>query len=319
MADFASTGRFEKISEHKYKYISDGANFTIEGENFDPNVVKITNNAPIEGGFRIGMSGLNGNVIINGDTDFTVNLNEGKFVSLANDFDGACSIVSGDGTVSDYFVETAIQHKEVDLSTTENYATTELSNKLGVKTKVYYTNNDAGGVIDMGNETLNGEVLVAMGKASTIIGSAGNDNLIGRAADSYLVGGAGKDTFIVSGNAVITDLTDEDVVYRANTWSKVGKNTFRFVGFDEADPVNVVDFTLSGKNLVDKNGDGVPDGVTIKLTSVKDYGVGAAINGLSGEVSINDTPLGISRDDDYNLHFNPIVSPNISAAQKSGA
>ena len=52
MADFASTGRFEKISEHKYKYISDGANFTIEGENFDPNVVKITNNVPIDGGFK---------------------------------------------------------------------------------------------------------------------------------------------------------------------------------------------------------------------------------------------------------------------------
>ena len=66
MADFASTGRFEEIYEHKYKYISDGANFNIEGENFNPDVAKVTNNVPIEGGFKIGMSGLSGNLIING-------------------------------------------------------------------------------------------------------------------------------------------------------------------------------------------------------------------------------------------------------------
>ena len=356
MADFASTGRFEKISEHKYKYISDGANFTIEGENFDPNVVKITNNVPIDGGFKIGMSGLNGNVIINGvptgvfgdnkyvihgnvypnsadvmavigigngatvkgtdgvvvddnstvyigkgshrlstitqvqslnftvvnfkddftlrtindkfnfaglpdnyavtlsaggnigeqinfqtggrgtisvgdtsliingDTNFDLKLQNGSIASLEN-FDGACSIVGSDGSVSDYFVETAIQHKEVVLETKENFATTELSNKLGIKTKVYYTNNDKGGVIDVSNQNLNGEILVAMGKASTIIGSKGNDNLIGRAADSYLVGGAGNDTF--RGGAGFRKITvadyveGEDVVFHGSSFKEV--------------------------------------------------------------------------------------------------
>ncbi|MBR1730161.1 MAG: hypothetical protein IJ728_11640 [Selenomonadaceae bacterium] len=588
MADFASTGRFVKISEHKYKYISDGANFTIEGENFDPNVVKVTNNVPIDGGFKIGMSGLNGNVIINGvatgvfgdddyvmhgniypdsalvmavikigdgatvkgtdgvvvennkkstiyigkgshrlgtltqvqsmnftvvnskdnftlrtiddkfnftlpenyavtiksggnigdqinfqtggrgtisvgdtsliingDNNFNLKMNNG-FIDRLENFSGACSIVSG-GQVSDYFVETAIQHKEVTLTTDQNYSTTFLKNKLGVATKVYYTNANQGGVIDVSKEKFDGEILVAQGKASTIIGSNGNDNLIGRAADSYLIGGngsdtfrggagfrkitvadfndqedilfhgssfnevsplaiakqidndfaltigpvmtlikngadkkikmidsngektfvgnywqvndfdpakiqstnnvktldgryrnktvemignesdnviisgrgqstltggGGKDKFILIGEALITDRNDDDIIFDLRTknesWNKVGKNEFEFYGFDPNDKNNLVNFKISGKKLVDVDNNGEPDGIKISsFVSLKNVGVGLEIENLSGEVELNGEPLGIKGDNNYNLHFTPIISENIPEGENA--
>ncbi len=66
---------------------------------------------------------------------------------------------------------------------------------------------------------------------------------------------------------------------------------------------NDVTFTLTGAALVDSDGDGEPDNIGVNVSSVDDLGRILILTGLSGEVSINDTALGISGDSDYAAGF----------------
>ena len=101
----------------------------------------------------------------------------------------------------------------------------------------------------------------------------------------------------------------------SRSWKKLSDNSFQFRGFDERDPENVVDFTLSGKKIIDKNNDGIPDGITVgDLRSVQG-GVFASIQGLNGEVSLNGKPLGIKNDDNYEFHFAPKINDDATLEQ----
>ena len=121
----------------------------------------------------------------------------------------------------------------------------------------------------------------------------------------------GEGVSIVSGAVEVVGEVVETVVEAAEaffgkesrSWKKLSDNSFQFRGFDERDPESVVDFTLSGKKLVDKDNDGAPDGITVgDLRSIQ-AGVVASLQGLNGEVSLNGKPLGIKNDDNYELHF----------------
>ena len=59
---------WQPVSDGVYKYASGKTNFTIAGEDFDPNVAKVTYNVyvPLLNSSRIEILGLNGNVTING-------------------------------------------------------------------------------------------------------------------------------------------------------------------------------------------------------------------------------------------------------------
>ena len=121
----------------------------------------------------------------------------------------------------------------------------------------------------------------------------------------------GEGVSIVAGAVEVVGEVVESVVEAAEaffgkesrSWKKLSDNSFQFRGFDERDPESVVDFTLSGKKITDKNNDGIPDGITVgDLRSIQ-AGVVASIQGLNGEVSLNGKPLGIKNDDNYELHF----------------
>ncbi len=95
-------------------------------------------------------------------------------------------------------------------------------------------------------------------------------------------------------------------------WQKIG-TSFEFTGVAVNDPTQIVRFSISGRNIVDKDGDGAPDNITVPvLRKVRGLGVRVGIDGLSGNVFLNGKSLGIKNDNNYTVHFTPIVDPNIS-------
>ncbi len=87
-------------------------------------------------------------------------------------------------------------------------------------------------------------------------------------------------------------------------WKQKG-NKLKFTGRPANDPLKKVKFTISGEDL-DLN-----DIKISVLRNVKGLGVRVGVDGLSGEVKLNGKPLGISGDDNYGVHFTPIVDKNI--------
>ncbi len=377
-----------------YKYVSDLANFTISGENFDPSVAKVVSNVKVDNLYRIGLAGLNGNVTINGaetgiinDSDYSIhgaiegdgatitsafNISDGASVNGAVtgvliDDNAKVSFVEGNyrvGTVTNYSSLTfdtinvdnggenfsltstdgeiknvsglvdgysvsitpvnsfsdeieftsdggtgtialanttltasedeefaikvggtssidglknfggtatisgnedldrdigwAIQHKKVALDTDEEYSVATVTNAVGDSLKVYYTNDTTGGVIDFSNETLTNAVLLGQGESSTLIGSQGDDQIMGIATTVNLIGNAGKDTFRGGHYSVnIEDYKeDEDSIYLGSTFnmyyplmlSSVSGNDLVFTG-------RAFNPTLTGgSDMVIKNG-----------------------------------------------------------------
>ena len=113
----------------------------------------------------------------------------------------------------------------------------------------------------------------------------------------------------VDGNKFLTVTIKNDAVQKVKAenlgWVQKG-NKFEFTGRPANDPLQKVKFALSGEDL---NIDTLKTSV---LRKVKGLGIRAGVEGLAGEVNLNGKPLGISDDDNYTVHFTPLVDPNIS-------
>ena len=287
------------ISSGVYQYYSDLAQFTISGDNFDPNVARVPANVQFGAEYRLGVVGLNGNVTINGvetgiinDSDYSIHAHipvDGTEIAITSAFnvsDGASVngavtsvLIDGDaevnfadgnytvGTMANYsarkydtisvdnggngFTLTASDGSFENISgLNDGYAATILTGgnfadslsilsgsnsgslnfdnvdlNLDGDTNLYFTDNTSGGTIDLSDSTVDGGIIFAQGSKATAIGSNGDDTLFASAKNSYLVGGAGADTFIrgvreANQSIIVADFEEnEDEVYHGRPFA----------------------------------------------------------------------------------------------------
>ena len=283
--------------------------FTISGNGLNVDNLKVSVLRKVRGlGVRVGIEGLSGEVKLNGkplgisnDDNYTVhftpivdpdiapeNVAQVKSLELLNINPGAIInspgnwiILDGNGTYhfgdGEYFISDRPAHSRADLK------------------KIIVNNGGKGSDVSVTDGNFDGEGISFVAGAQAVAeGVKGIADII---FDSVIE--------VVENVASIFDFSTAHAASKteSRSWSKVDSHTFAFSGFDDHDPESVVDFTISGKKLVDKDNDGAPDGVQIGDIRSIQAGVVVSLQGLNGEVSLNGQPLGIKNDDNYELHF----------------
>ncbi|MBR4903279.1 MAG: calcium-binding protein, partial [Selenomonadaceae bacterium] len=173
----------------------------------------------------------------------------------------------------------------------------------------------------------------------------GDDTVTGFGADDTLkvVGVSSVSSVVKDGNLVldfgdgsftfagVSAAASLNVEYIAK-WSTLEGGAYKFTSpaqnyFPTSTAQKFADFTLSGGNLKDGDGDEIPDGVSIgAVRYVPQSGVHTNINHLSGNVVYNGDSLGVEGDEDYAIEaISPIdlsekfpndvyiIDPNVTA------
>lgn len=166
-------------------------------------------------------------LIVDGDEDFAIRLADTeKNISGLKNFSGSATLIGNETFDSD--IALAIQRGSFTLGTDENYSSATLANSSGESLNIYYTNDTTGGVIDLSDETLTNTLIIGQGEATTVIGSQGDDQLIGNSPAVIQVGNAGKDTFRGGANLETVTISDyvegEDVIYHARPFANLSIN-----------------------------------------------------------------------------------------------
>ena len=148
---------------------------------------------------------------------------------------------------------------------------------------------------------------VVVSSGTEVINTDGSGKINILASKSFVLNGQ---TIDVEGSKYFTIKLDDaggikNIKEEVLGWRHKG-NKLEFTGRPNNDPSQKVKFTISGNDL---NVDNLKVSV---LRKVRGLGVRVGIEGLSGEVKLNGKPLGISNDDNYTVHFTPIVDPDIA-------
>lgn len=167
-------------------------------------------------------------IILEGDEDFLVDLgssDDSSIISGLKNFEGVATLV---GQTSNADMALALQRGNFTLATDAEYSNATLTNSSGESLNVYYTNNTTGGVIDLSDETLSNALLVGQGETVSVIGSQGDDQLIGNSPNVVQVGNSGNDTFrggVNLGSVAIVDYTEgEDVIHHGRPFADLSIN-----------------------------------------------------------------------------------------------
>lgn len=138
----------------------------------------------------------------------------------------------------------------------------------------------------------------------------GNDIISGfDSNDSIQILGGATASSVINGNNILVSVEGGSInlIGAAKKWSKSGDN-FIFTGYARNMLTGQVavgknsTVTLKGGNLTDSDNNNVPDGVSIgAVMYIPESGTHTNIQHLSGNVTYNDTVLGVEGDNDYNI------------------
>ncbi|MBR1730162.1 MAG: calcium-binding protein, partial [Selenomonadaceae bacterium] len=98
----------------------------------------------------------------------------------------------------------------------------------------------------------------------------------------------------------------------SGSWSKVGKN-YIYSGVAINDFSQSASFTVSGSSLTDNDNDNAPDGSSVTAFGFNQtVGVMVGLDNVGGEITLNGSSVGVSGDDNYNVHFTAKVIDDAS-------
>ncbi|MBQ6297072.1 MAG: calcium-binding protein [Selenomonadaceae bacterium] len=326
-------GEWVTLSSGGFEYTGNATNnpsksttFTVSGDeitNTDNLSVDTNQYFAALNGNRVALSGLSGNATIDD-------------IELG---------VSGDSNYSAHFTKTDDQSPiNIVLMNVSDGATVDSNYTAGVdnnglikfsdgKHSVLTSDNPQGKVTSI--EASNGgdgfELNVSDGIFSTIGGlndgyavtiNAGDN--IGDELTFQTDGGNGTiaiadETLSAGGESDFTVEFDDDGKIISEHWETI-KGGFVYSGHATNNYAKTADVSLIGSELKDTNGDGAPDNISVNsFTYSSVTGVMAFMSGFSGEVSINNSAVGLSGDDDYEVHFTAKVIDNAPANVKAYA
>ena len=122
------------------------------------------------------------------------------------------------------------------------------------------------------------------------------------------------ETLTAGGESDFTVEFDDDGKVIYGKWSTIDGG-FVYSGHASNNYAKTADVSLIGADLKDTNGDGAPDNVSVNSFTYSNVtGVMALMTGFSGEVTLNNKDLGISGDDDYEVHFTAKLMDNPTEA-----
>lgn len=320
-----SSGRFE-YTGNATNNPSKWASFTVSGDSItSTDNLKIANQVyiPTDDAIRFAVSGLNDNASIDdielgvsGDSMYAVHFTKGtndiKNIVLTNISDGATVDNNYPSGVDD---DAAIKFSDGlhtiftnDKLTVQDFTTIEADNG-----DEGFSLNVSGGTFDEISGLNNG-----YGISVTTSGNVGKelafetDGGAGTVAIQY---GDTSEEFNLSGDtsfAVKFNSKKNSVsLVDYEGWIKLEDGSFEYRSAATNNPAETATLTISGDSIVDSDNDAVPDGVSINsFNYVEDIGIMAAVDGLSGEATLNGKSIGVKGDDNYDVHFTAKLEKN---------
>ncbi len=120
------------------------------------------------------------------------------------------------------------------------------------------------------------------------------------------------ETLSAGGENDFTVEFDDDGKVIFDSWTTIDGG-FVYSGHATNNYAKTADVSLIGSDLKDSDGDGAPDNVSVNSFTYSNVtGVMAFMSGFSGEVTLNNKAVGVSGDDDYEVHFTAKVIDNAS-------
>lgn len=155
------------------------------------------------------------------------------------------------------------------------------------------------------------------GKGVIVIQSTANSGKYSLDADSdefinqrFTLSGDDEFKMLFGENGSVT--AAEGFTGNSGSWSKSGAN-YIYSGVAINDFSQSASFTVSGSSLVDKDDDNAPDGTSVTAFGFNQtVGVMVGLDNVGGEITLNGSSVGVTGDDNYNVHFTAKVIDDAS-------